>query len=376
MKKINLLGKSEEKVIYPLTRTSGRIFSILIFWTISLAILFFIYNLTPTSRRDVAITNNEMLKNKIDTSSVKPESSANCDANEYQAEFEKLKVNIPDGEWTKLTDTVQVFDGYEYTTQYDPWYGSYQTYAPKYRNDIVKNRSAIPNQLINLYENKGIDSTEECEKIEILKVLNKSCEITKQDLRLDAFHYLLNLFYQSDKITSEHVENAQIVWKKTHPGMNYLEEWQHITSYGRILNSIAVQKPTKEKIDLIAKLIDENEKMTYSKKKEDQAEYEEIPSLILDNQIPQEDLSLATDDFIKELNFHTQHGFVNSAKKYYRLYQEKWEIFESEKKNKEGKKEELRLYSAAIVGGGILALLLLSIVLLLFSINKNLTSRE
>jgi hypothetical protein len=205
MKKINLLGKSEEKVIYPFTRTSGRIFSILIFLTISLAILFFIYNLTPTSRRDVAITNNEMLKNKIDTSSVKPESIANCDANEYQAEFEKLKVNIPSGEWTKLTDTVQVFDGYEYTTQYDAWYGSYQTYAPKYRNEIVKNRSAIPNQLINLFENKGIDSTEECEKIEILKVLNKSCEITKQDLRLDAFHYLLNLFYQSDKITSEHV---------------------------------------------------------------------------------------------------------------------------------------------------------------------------
>ena len=376
MKKLNFLGKTEEKIIYPVSRTSGRIFSLFIFLVVALALLFFFYNLTPTSRRDVAISNDEMLKNKIDTSTVKEATTQQCDAGEYQTEFDKLKNNIPNGEWNKLTDTVEVFDGYEYTTQYDAWYGSYQTYAPKYRKEIVKNRSALPNQLINLYENKGIDSTEMCDKVAILKVINKTCEITKADLRLDAFQYLLNLFYQSNKITVEQVDDAQLVWKKTHPGLNYLEEWQHITSYGRVLNSIALQKPSKEKIELITQLIDENEKLNYAKKKEDQDQYDEIPSLILDNQIPEEDLSVATEDFIKEINFHSQHGFVKSAEKYYRLYREKWDIFEYEKRNKENKKEEFRLISGAVFGGGILALLLLSIVLLLFSINRNLTNKE
>jgi len=376
MKKNNFLGSTEEKVIYPISRTSGRIFALLIFVIVAAAALFLLYNSTPTERRDVAISNNEMLKNKIDTTTIKTESNNQCDAGEYQSEYEKLKSNIPNGEWYKLTDTIQIFDGYDYITQYDVWYGSYQTYAPKYRKEVIKNASALPNQLLNLYENKGIDSSNFCEKAAILKVINKTCEITNADIRLQAFDYMLNIFYQSDKISTEQVDDAQSIWKKTHPGLSALNEWKHITSFGRVLNSIAIQKPSAEKIQIITKLIDENEKLSYAKKQEDQENYEDIPSLIIENEIPEEDLSIAADDFIKEINFHTQLGFVKSAKRYFRLYNEKWNIYEMEKKRKANKKGDFRLISGAVIGGGILALLLLSIVLLLFSINRSLSNRS
>jgi hypothetical protein len=375
MKKSNLLNQSEEKLIFPVSRTSGRIFGLILFLVISGALIYFLFNSTPTNRREVTITKNELLKNKIDTSTTKKVTELSCETGDEANEYAKLQGNLSNAKWAPLMDTIEMFDGYETKTVEDPWYGSYERMVPKYRKELVKNNEAIPNKLNSLYESKGIDSTMSCEKAEILKSLNKVCEMAKLELKENAFENVMSVLYSVDKLTSKNTEDAINIWKKVNLGKSTFESWSDLTDFRSMLSLMATEQPSESRVNLINNLIDENEKQTYPLKKSDQDTYSELPMMILGNKIPDDELATATADFLKDIQFHDEKGFVKSANKYYRLFNEKWNVFENQRIIESGKKSGNRVLSSMVIGGGILALLLLSVVLLLFAINKTLSNK-
>ena len=136
---------------------------------------------------------------------------------------------------------------------------------------------------------------------------------------------------------------------------------------------VVVQKPKKERMDVFTKLIDENEKLNYAKKAEDQLNYSYVANAILRSDLPDEELAKASESFIKDLSFHSNRGFNSSLNKYLSLYNEKYKLFSNEKVAKDYQKSDYRFMSAITIGAGILALLLFAMVLLLFSINKSLS---
>lgn len=373
MKQKNVLSKLEEKLIFPISKTTGRVFALFISLLIVIALVFLIYNSIPTSQRDVLITKSEILKNKIDPDATEETNSQTCNASESEGELQNLKNKLPNAEWVNLTETIDVFDGYDYITKYDPWYGSYQTYVPKYKKQIVKNYNAIPNKLTGLFEAKGIDSLMFCEKTEILKVLNKACELTVDDYKIDAFNRISNLYYSIDKISMENINDAITIRNKIKPQKSQLENYEDLNEFIDILNMVVVHKPKKERIDVFTKLIDENEKLNYAKKTEDQLNYGYVANAILRSDLPDEELVKASESFIKDLNFHSNRGFNTSLARYLNLYSEKFKLFSNEKAATDYQKSDYRFMSAITIGAGILALLLFAMVLLLFSINKSLS---
>ena len=163
----------EERFVFPIGRRSWQVLSLLGLIVLALSILYFALNSTPTSRESVSVSKTEVIGDKVDTTTAVVETTpATCSEQDYKLWLDTLKSDLPNSEWVKLGDSTEPYLEYakdEYGSYIQDSEGNFQTYQ---KRDFKANTAAIPNVLDIIYNNKGFDSTNFCEKIEIIKYLH------------------------------------------------------------------------------------------------------------------------------------------------------------------------------------------------------------
>ena len=162
----------EERFVFPIGRRSWQVLSLLGLVVLTLSVLYFLLNATPTGRDSVNVSKSEVIENKLDTSTVVVSTPSTCPQEEYNNWIDTLKKDLPNSEWVKLGDSSDSYNDYardEYGNYMQDDYGDYVMYQ---KRDFNRNREAIPNVLEDLFRNRGYDSTMICEKVEFIKMLH------------------------------------------------------------------------------------------------------------------------------------------------------------------------------------------------------------
>lgn len=204
---INLFNSLEEKYFFPMGRRTWQGLSFLGLAAIIVGLLYFFLNATPTFRDDVEVEKEEVIEDQAIEEEYVEEISSNCDREDYEEELNKLKLILSNCEFNDLGDSIEktkfkpfelpgidedsgdngvevaVEETYFSQSEFDSIKTLYSS-KDLYRNywgginekvsykEFRPNMKAIPNQLNNLYVQKGIDSAEFCKKINIVKAVN------------------------------------------------------------------------------------------------------------------------------------------------------------------------------------------------------------
>jgi hypothetical protein len=122
--------------------------------------------------------------------------------------MDSIKKDLPTSEWVKLGDSTEPYNDYAKDE-----FGSYildsdGNYEMIQKRDFRANEAAIPNLLDRIYNSKGLDSTNFCEKIEVLNnCLDPFMPLGKEF----SDKAVVNLFYSLiQKISNKKVKNIDV----------------------------------------------------------------------------------------------------------------------------------------------------------------------
>jgi len=85
----------EEKFVFPIGRRSWNIFVLLALLGLAGGILFFVLNLFPAGRGEVAVSKNEVIENRVDTTEVVVNTETTCSQADYNSWVDTLKSDLP-----------------------------------------------------------------------------------------------------------------------------------------------------------------------------------------------------------------------------------------------------------------------------------------
>ena len=360
----------EERFVFPIGRRSWQVLSLLGLIVLALSILYFVVNLTPTSRESVSVSKAEVIGDKVDTTATVVETTpATCSDQDYKKWLDTLKNDLPNSEWVKLGDSTESYLEYakdEYGSYIQDSEGNFQTYQ---KRDFKPNAAAIPNVLEVIYNSKGFDSSNYCEKIEVIKLLhflNKKTE--KNYLEKEG------IFYYASGIAELPAANLTILEKSftlksaielSDKKISSLEELNEVWRYIRYLSTNSV---SDKHVDLAISTIKAHSEL--KKKEYPSNKYFDIAEVVFNSNLKIEDLSSAIEDFNKEISFYDSNDLYKSLRKFLKLYEEKVERAEEKKEMKSIEKSLHRTQSLTFAAGAFLAIVAIASILLLFSIQS------
>jgi hypothetical protein len=377
MKKIkSFLNTMEERYFFPIGRRTWQILSLIAFLLLSGCIVYFLTNSTPTSRESIKVTKEEVVEQKIDTQAVVETPVASCQLSELQSSYDSLKAYTSKLEWKNLGDssgleTIIVTDengnyiyndfGYPLTTE-----------AKKF----IENDTAIPNIVENIFKNRGIDSSDICERINIIKTLVQFCKITSPKFtNSNVFIYYSRICAESSSINANQVQSSFSFKTKLEGKQTLISNEDDIRVFSGYLNYIIENSIDESKLNTAIELITKHRELN-SKNKYDNNEYFEIAKLILEIELSSEELVDAIHSFTVDIEYYDNNNLYKSLKTYLKLYKEKIEIAESEKLMRESEKVANRSISITYGMYAFFSIVGIATILLLFSIQNILKQNQ
>lgn len=374
MKKIkNFLNKIEESILFRYGKRSWQLLSLVAMGFFVYATIMYLINATPSFRESVSISKIEFDRNEIDDDFDISNDIGQCTLKDYNQEIESLKKIMPESEWYKLGDSVTVRD-YRYERAYDVWYGYYDKKVYYNVKEYRKNKDAVPNILQGIYDSKGIDSVQFCEKIKAIKLIKefvkyadkyKSAELLRRYFR----DYIISDGY----LTPDVIKKLIKLYKVSNGGIikfsNPYEEGDDWSEFSNLLNIGRKDSLTDFRFELTENFIEKIKSRFYFKKEEDPRN--NLTRYVLGSSLEDSDIKNLTEQFLnnKEIKI-TSTNLKQIYRKYYRLYKDKVELAEELLEEKKFEKElnrEIYFEDGAV---SFLSIIGIATILILFSIRQ------
>lgn len=377
MKKLrNFLNYIEEKIMLRYGRRIWQLIGFLSILAFVVSLFLVVKNLFPTDRKEVHISKQEFNENKVDADFDETNNLDACTQSEYKKALDSLKKEMPLSEWVQLTKSERV-QRYREVYRYDPWYGSYTSYEPYYTFEDTKNFEAIPVILEGIFESKGIDSTEYCAQLKVVRAITLLMKQTQKSVATktlkENYRYLLNY----NDLQRADVERAIAMYKAVNGKKPFIvnpeeakDPWSYFSNY---LTTYANDSLSEQR-DLLA--IDATKQL--KKKGVKKFELKNNMALwVLRNEMDDEANEICLNDLFsaKTVKFN-EKNFGEKVDKYIYLYLEKYRLAESIKADEERAKEEnVELYGSSGLAsfGSILAI---ASILILYSIRQILKDKK
>ena len=377
MKKLSqFLNYIEEKFIIRFGRQIWQVIGFLSILAFLASLFIVIGNLIPTARKEVHISKKEFEENKIDRDFDESNNFSSCSKSEYKIALDSLKIQMPNSEWVNLTKTVRI-KRYRDVYRYDPWYGSYSSYEPYYVWEETKNYDAVPVILDNIYSSKGIDSTEYCGQIKIVRAITSLMNQTQKDVATDVLKDNYRNLLSYNDLQKEDIDRSIEMYKSVNGKKPFIvnpndekDPWNKFSSYLYLYTNDSIS----EERDLIAM----DATMQLKKKGIKNIEFKNDMAIwVLSNEMDDEATKTACDDLFQSSVFKfNKNNFEKSAQKYIYLYIEKYRLAESLKASDEMEKyNNIELYgSSGLVSFG--SILAIASILILYSIRQILKDKK
>lgn len=366
----------EEKVLIRYGRRTWQIIGFLSLLAFFASLFLVVRNLIPSERKEVHISKKEFNENKVDRDFDESNNTSACSKSEYNKALDSLKKQMPVSEWVKLTKSERV-QRYREVYRYDPWYGSYSSYEPYSAWEESENYDAIPVILDGIYNTKGIDSAEFCEKIEVIRTITALMKQTQKDIATkvlkENFRYLINY----NDINKSDVQRAVSMYKNVNGKKPFIvnpenekDPWAHFESYLYVYANDSISENRDEIAFDVSKQL---------KKKgiKDIDNKNRMILWVLRNEMDDDATEIACSDLFLANTFKVNNkNFITQVNKYIDLYVEKYRLAESLKEQETLEKEEnIELYgSSGLVSFG--TILAIASILILYSIRQILKDKK
>lgn len=370
------LNYTEEKIMLRFGRRIWQLIGFLSILAFVASLFLVVKNLLPTYRNEVHISKKEYIENEVDADFDETNNIDACTKQSYQRALDSLKGQMPESEWVLLTQTERV-QRYREEGRYDPWYGYYTTYVSYYTNEETKNNDAIPNILESIYDSKGIDSTEYCEQIKVVRTLAALMKQTQKKVATKILkEYYRGMITYSD-LQKDDVDRSVAIYQKVNGKKPFIidpdndkDPWQHLSSYLYTYSGDSLsEQRDKIAIDAATKL-----KLKGIKKPEYR---NQIALWVLRSEMDDEANETCFNDLFKSKTVRfNEKNFQEKVYKYLNLYVEKYRLAEEIKAQEEFEKEErVELYgSSGLVSFG--TILAIASILILYSIRQILKDKK
>lgn len=377
MKKLSkFFNYIEEKILIRYGRRTWQIIGFLSLLAFFASLFLVVRNLIPAERKEVHISKKEFSENKVDRDFDESNNTSACSKSEYTKALDSLKKQMPVSEWVKLTKSERV-QRHREVYRYDPWYGSYSSYEPYSAWEETENYDAIPVILDGIYNTKGIDSAEFCEKIEVLRTITVLMKQTQKDFATkvlkDNFRYLINY----NDLKKSDVQRSIEMYKSVNGKKPFIvnpenekDPWGHFESYLNVYANDSVSESRDEIAFDVSKQL---------KKKgiKDIDNKNRMILWVLRNEMDDDATEMACSDLFFANTFKVNNkNFITQVNKYIDLYTEKYQLAESLKEQETQEKEEkVELYgSSGLVSFG--SILAIASILILYSIRQILKDKK
>lgn len=261
--------------------------------------------------------------------------------------------------------------------RYDPWYGSYSTYEPYSTFEETKNFDAVPVILEGIYSSKGIDSTEYCEQLKVVRAITVLMKQTQKSaatkILKENYRYLLSY----NDLQKEDVERSIAMYKSVNGKKPFIvnpdddkDPWNYFSSY---LNTYS-NDTLSEQRDLLATDAAKQLKKKGVKKPEFR---NNLALWVLRNEMDDQANEICLNDLFSSKTFKfNEKNFTEKVNKYIYLYMEKYRLAEDLKAQEEMEKAvNIELYgSSGLASFGII--LAIASILILYSIRQILKDKK
>ena len=361
----------EERFVFPIGRRTWQILALFALLGLAAYTIWFLLNATPTGRDNVKISTSEVVENKIDTAFVVEEVKAQepCNKTQYKQHLDSLKHDLPNSEWVILGDSSEAFSEYLQDELGNYVYDDYGNYQMVMRKNFVANDKAIPNVLEVVFNKRGCDTNNVCNRIEILKSLHLLNGITQSEyLSKEGF-----LVYAYTLANNREVDF--VILKKSIDLKNQIDEkavsiknTDDIEALWKYVNYISTNNISDDQISTCLKLINAHRKLSnvvYNQKK-----YFDIAEIVFESKLNIEELKNALTDFESDIEYYDKNDLQKSLSRYLRLYADKLSIAEIKKTQKEFEKSKNRELSKLAMLICFASIISIATILLLYSIQQ------
>lgn len=361
----------EEKILFRFGKRSWQVISILAIGTLLYSLSLYLWNAVPSSREEVKISKMEFDKNEIDTDFDESNNVDACAKSDYQKVLDSLKRAMPNAEWKKLGDSVEV-NRYRWEEVYDPyWEFTYPQQIEYTVTEYRRNPQAIPNILDDIFEYKGIDSTQFCQRIDVLRMvleLNKYTSKEQGTNFLQSYHrntVIYNGYLKLSNIKEivaifEKIEGHKPRFKALYDEKDDLYQFSQYVDYFR--NDSITHARIESVQETLKKIKGKGIIKTADVK-------HRIAEKILGSNLTDQDIKAACDDFFSSSEFkYTDKSAVGIFYKYHRLYARKVRLAEELLADQQFEKEMNREHYYELGILSFASVLSIATILLLFSI--------
>lgn len=379
MKKLAYFFNYIEEFI--LIRYGRRIWQVIGFLSILafvVSLFLVLRNLLPTSRKEVHISKQEYKSNKVDRDFDETNNIDACTKAAYNKALDSLKKEMPLSEWVLLTKSESV-TRYREVYRYDPWYGSYSTYEPYTAFEQSKNFDAIPVILEGIFSSKGMDSSEFCGQIKVLRAITALMKQTQKSVATKAlketYRYLINY----NDIQKTNIDRAIAMYNGVNGKKPFVvnpddekDPWQHFSRY------LYAYSNTSDTISQIRDEIARDVAAKLKKKGIKKPQHRNNMAIwVLQNEMDDDATQIACTDLFESNTFQfNEKNFLQRVNKYILLYIEKYRLAETLKAEDQAEKaENLELYgSSGLASFGLI--LAIASILILYSIRQILKDKK
>lgn len=367
----NFLKTMEEKFVFPIGRKTWQFLALFALFGIATFIIWYVINLLPAKRENVIVTRNEVINNQVDTNEIikSIRTSNGCDFKEYKITEDSLKRDLPKSEWINLGDSSVPYSDYKRDE-----YGNFITdengdYIVVLMRSYNSNPLAIPNIIDNLFNSLSIDTTQICERVEILKLIHKLNTLTEPEyLGKEAFFAYVNLIRDARYMNLDLLEKSVTLSSKIQNKKLYIQNRDDLYDLFKYLEYVKHKSITDDQINLCLTLLDEHRKL--KSPKYNKIKYFELSSLIFESQLSADDIKEAVNYFIKDLEYYDKNDLYKSLNRFLNLYEEKITNAELKKTKSELEKYSNRTFSLLAIGICFVSIISIATILLLYSIQQ------
>lgn len=367
----------EERFVFPIGRRTWQILALIALLGLAAFIFWFLFNATPTGRDSVKITTSEVVENKIDTTMVVEEVKAQepCTKAEYTKILDSLKLDLPASEWNKLGDSTEPYSTYLFDENGNYVFDEFGQYQIVNKRGFVVNQQAIPNQLDMIFKRRDYDTTNICNRTEILKSLHFLNGITESEyLSKEGIFIYCNILSENREI-SYPLLSKSIDLKNQIDGKSVLvKSTDDLESCLKYINYVSSNNVSDEQIQACLKLINAHRKLNngvYSQKK-----YFDIAETVFESKLAVDELKNALTNFEDDIEYYDKNDFKKSLSRYLRLYGDKLSIAEMKKTQKEFEKSKNREFSKLAMLICFASIISIATILLLYSIQQLLKDKN
>ena len=384
MKKIRAFFDSmEERFVFPISRRTYQINALIALIVLGACIIWLAYNSTPTSRDDVKISKSEVIQNQVDTTTVvETPVASECELAQYNVWLDSLKRDLPNEEWIKLGDSVDVVvdGGYtdysEYSDNVDTAAAALDVPAPSVEvtqvteRRFVPNPVAIPSILDQIYSKRGLDSGDYCGKIAVIESIHYLIKKTSGAFLKDAYPKYFYMVAAYPSATKEDFVNTFELQAGIEMKEIFIDDEKTINLLFDYFRFFMEERPSDVRVDLAVNTLKNHYKVGQGSRSRDRADYFKVAALIIKSDLDDEELTKALDGYNSEMAYYSQNGLYTTIRKYLTLYEEKLALLVAKQNAEKLEKTEQQLKSLIAGGSAFGTILLVAILLLLFSIQS------